>query len=106
MLRHQCSRLFLERVITARSFTIKELPHPHFKVNQRPEPFRVVFSTSLMSLDQHRNEVPIDTGKPILGRDKIVSGRTPSMLFLKTYFVIPPRSLSRSGRRQVNSTSL
>ena len=56
-----CVREFKLRSIRSMpSFAIKELPHPHFKVNERPEAFRVVLSTSLMLFDQPTDEVLIE----------------------------------------------
>ena len=50
---------------------------------------------------------PTGTGKPIFFRASTGGGSSPRIARRRTYFVVQPRrSLSRTGRRAVNSTSL
>ena len=56
--------------------------------------------SSMIERYSPRNHFPIGTGKPILGRERICSGKTPFMLWRKTYFVVQPRSFKRSGKKR------
>ncbi len=50
----------LKRIRRVFIFPIEELALPDFEIYQRPEPFGMVLSTSLMSFDQATNEGRIE----------------------------------------------